>query len=86
MLKRVRWLVTGAAIGAGGSVWAKRKAKATVERYAPPGLLEAASRRLRGALADGRTAMREREAELKGGGPASQRSDGNVRRRRSRNL
>ncbi len=86
MLKRARWLATGVAIGAGGSVWLKRRARSALERYAPPGLLEAASRRLRGALADGRTAMREREAELKGGGPASQRSDGNVRRRRSRNL
>ena len=86
MLKRVRWLVTGAAIGAGGSVWAKRKAKSAVERYAPPGVLDAASRRLRGALAEGRTAMREREAELNGGRPASPGSDANVRRRRSRNL
>ncbi len=86
MLKRVKWLATGIAIGAGGSVWAKRKAKSALERYAPPGLLDAASRRLRGAFADGRTAMREREAELKGGRTASQSSDGDVRRRRSRNL
>lgn len=65
MPKRTKWLATGVAIGAGGSFWAQRKARSAAKRYGPPGLLDAAARRLRGALVEGRTAMRQREAELK---------------------
>jgi|GEM_PF-3327885 len=67
MPKRTRWLVTGVALGAGGSLWAQRKAKTAAARYGPAGLAEATGRRVAAALADGREAMREREAQLKGG-------------------
>ncbi len=67
MPKRTRWLVTGVALGAGGSLWAQRKAKTAASRYGPAGLVGATGRRLATALADGREAMREREAQLKGG-------------------
>lgn len=66
MPKRTRWLVTGVALGAGGSLWAQRKAKTAAARYGPVGLAEATGRRLVAAFADGREAMREREAQLKG--------------------
>ena len=75
MPKRTKWLATGVAIGAGGSLWAQRKAKSAAARYGPLGLLGAAAGRLRGALAEGRSAMREREAELKQGSPANGRPD-----------
>lgn len=66
MLKRVRWLVTGAAVGFGGSVWLQRKVRMAAERWRPAGVAGAAASRAKDALLEGRTAMREREAELRG--------------------
>ena len=66
MLKRVRWLVTGAAVGFGGSVWLQRKVRTAAERWRPAGVAGAAATRARDALEEGRAAMREREAELRG--------------------
>ena len=66
MLKRVRWLVTGAAVGFGGSVWLQRKVRTAAERWRPAGVAGAAATRAKDALVEGRTAMREREAELRG--------------------
>jgi hypothetical protein len=74
MFKRVRWITTGIAVGVGGSVWAQRKLKTAASRYRPAGVAEAAAARARDALEEGRTAMRQREAELRG----------NVTRRRDR--
>ncbi len=72
MLVRAKWMVMGAAIGFGGSVWAQRKVKATVERYLPPQLGDEVAGRarslqsdVRGALGEGRDAMRARETELR---------------------
>jgi hypothetical protein len=66
VLKRVRWLVTGAAVGFGGSVWLQRKVRTAAERWRPAGVAGSAATRARDALQEGRTAMREREAELRG--------------------
>jgi hypothetical protein len=72
MLKRVRWLVMGAAVGFGGSLWTQRKVKAAAARYRPSGLAGAAVEKakawpgeVRAALDEGRTTMRQREAELR---------------------
>ena len=68
MLKRVRWLATGVAVGAGASLWAERKAKAVAARYRPS---TAAGRAIGlpgevvAALREGRRAMKEKEAELR---------------------
>ena len=35
MFKRIFWMSTGVAVGAGSAFWAKRKVEATVERYLP---------------------------------------------------
>lgn len=74
MFKRTFWFTTGVATGAGGMVWANRRMKATLARYAPDRLgVDAAARvrqvggDVRAAIAEGRTAMREREAELRAG-------------------
>lgn len=68
MLKRIRWMATGLALGAGATIWAERKAKAVAAKYRPSG----AANRARGwpadvvaAVKEGREAMREREAELR---------------------
>lgn len=67
MLKRIRWLTTGAAVGFGGSLWVQRKLRTAASRYRPAGVAGAAASRAREALEEGRTAMRDREAELRGG-------------------
>ena len=66
MLKRVRWLTAGAAFGFGGALWLQRKVKSAADRYRPVGLAGAAAVRAKDAFDEGRTAMREREAELRG--------------------
>jgi hypothetical protein len=72
MFKRVIWMGTGMAVGAGGAFWAKRKAEATIERYLPEQVAERAAtsardlgRTVRDAATEGREAMRQRELELR---------------------
>lgn len=80
MFKRVRWMTTGIAVGFGGSLWLQRKMKSAAERYGPAGVAVAAATRARDALEEGRVAMKEREAELRGA--ATGRSAGRGRGRR----
>ncbi len=72
MLKRLRWM----AMGIGVSAWAQRRVKLWVKSYAPPEVAARAARRstqaagrkateMRSAFAEGREAMREREAQLR---------------------
>ena len=70
MFKRLLWFT----IGCGSSLWVMRTVRRTVERLAPQRLTQdavagarSASNVLRAALEEGRTAMREREAELRAG-------------------
>lgn len=72
MFRRLFWLVVGAAFGFGTSFWLMRFVRATLERYAPERVsadLAGALRRLgddlRAAVAEGREAMREREAAIR---------------------
>ncbi|HET9075964.1 MAG TPA: hypothetical protein VFN68_03450 [Acidimicrobiales bacterium] len=65
MFKRLRWLSTGMAVGLGSSFWLQRKMRSAASRYGPAGVAVAAANRARDALEEGRTAMREREAELR---------------------
>jgi hypothetical protein len=72
MLKRLFWLLVGAGFGFGVSFWVVRTIRQTMERYTPERVstdLAAALRGLgqdiRAAVAEGREAMREREAELR---------------------
>ncbi len=74
MFKRLFWLMVGIAIGFGTSFWMYRLVRDTMERYAPEQVAEnlaSAARRmgddLRDAVAEGRQAMREAEAELRAG-------------------
>lgn len=73
MFKRAFWLTTGAGFGFGMSLWVQRTVKRTAARYSPQQLSGGLSRtvkgyagELRAAVDEGREAMRQREAALKG--------------------
>lgn len=72
MFKRIIWMGTGMAVGAGSAFWAKRKVERTVERYLPEQVADRAAatardlgRTVRAAATEGREEMRRREDELK---------------------
>ena len=72
MFKRLFWLMIGAGFGFGVSFWLIRFVRQTVERYTPErvssdlaGALRAFGEDLRAAVAEGRAAMQEREAEIR---------------------
>ena len=72
MFKRARWIGAGAALGAGTVLWAQRKLRGLAGRYSPMGAAGDAVERavslpgdIRDAFAEGRQAMRDREAELR---------------------
>ncbi|MDQ1517325.1 MAG: hypothetical protein QOE80_3155 [Actinomycetota bacterium] len=76
VLKRLRWIMMGMGVGASASVWAQRKVKVLLRSYTPPEVAARAAKRstdaagrtageVRTALAEGRQAMRQREAELR---------------------
>ena len=61
MFKRLFWLSVGVVAGLGGSVWLQRRVRQAVDRFAP----ESIQGDVRAALAEGRAAMRAKEAELR---------------------
>ena len=72
MFRRLFWLVVGAGFGFGISFWLMRFVRETVQRYSPERVsadlgsaLTQFGKDLRAAVAEGREAMREREAELR---------------------
>ena len=65
MFKRLFWLVTGVGFGFGSSFWVMRAFRRTVDRYRPTAVVARLEGDVRAAVAEGRTAMREREAELR---------------------
>ena len=72
MFKRLFWLSVGLTAGVGSSFWLMRTVRRTVERLTPHRLTQdavagarSAGAELRAALDEGRTAMRQREAELR---------------------
>ncbi len=67
-------MVVGYGAGIGSSLYAARKVKSVARRYTPTGLVERVNgtvggtvRDLKQAVAEGRLAMRTREAELRDG-------------------
>jgi hypothetical protein len=80
--KRVFWLTVGYTAGIGTSWYAARKVKETARRYTPEGLqtrvtdtVSGLSRDVKAAVTEGRSAMREREAELKRPRPTDRAAD-----------
>jgi hypothetical protein len=72
MFRRLFWLLMGAGFGFGTSFWMTRFVRETAARYAPErvsadlaGAIKGLGTDLRAAVAEGRAAMREREAELR---------------------
>ena len=72
MFKRIFWLLVGAGFGFGVSFWIMRFVRSTIERYTPEkvsgdlaGAIRSFGSDIRAAAAEGREAMREREAELR---------------------
>jgi hypothetical protein len=72
VFKRLFWLTVGAGLGFGTSFRLMRAMRRTVERFMPERVTQDALNgarslggELRAALDEGRTAMREREAELR---------------------
>ena len=72
MFKRLFWLSVGLTAGFGSSFWLMRTVRRTVERLTPRRLTQDAAAgarsvgtELKAALDEGRTAMRQREAELR---------------------
>jgi hypothetical protein len=71
MFKRLFWLLMGVGFGFGVSFWVMRFIRSTMERYTPErvssdlaGALRQFGADLKDAAAEGRQAMKEREAEL----------------------
>ena len=71
MFKRLFWLLMGVGFGFGVSFWVMRFIRSTMERYTPErvssdlaGALKQFGADLKDAAAEGRQAMKEREAEL----------------------
>ena len=72
MFRRLLWLIVGAGFGFGVSFWLMRFVRETAARYTPERVssdladaLKGLGADLRAAVAEGRDAMREREAELR---------------------
>jgi hypothetical protein len=72
MFRRLFWLLVGVGFGFGASFWMMRFVKETMARYSPErvsadlaGAVKGLGTDLRLAVADGREAMREREAALR---------------------
>jgi hypothetical protein len=72
MFRRLFWLVIGVGFGFGLSFWLMRFVKTTAARYAPErvsenlaGAVRGLGQDIRAAVADGRAAMQEYEAELR---------------------
>jgi hypothetical protein len=72
VFKRLLWLTIGAGFGVGLSFWVARFLRDTIERYTPERVssdladaLRSLGTNLRGAVAEGREAMREREQEIR---------------------
>jgi hypothetical protein len=72
VFRRLFWLVVGAGFGFGVAFWLMRFVRSTVERWSPErvssdvaGALRQFGADLKDAVAEGREAMRDREAELR---------------------
>lgn len=66
MFKRLFWLVVGFVLGLGSSWAVMRRVRRVATRYVPTEVVDRWSGTVRAAVEEGRTAMRSREAELKG--------------------
>lgn len=64
MFKRVRWITIGYAAGLGTSYVVARRVRRVLHDFAPPAVARRSGERVKQAFAEGRSTMRDREAEL----------------------
>lgn len=62
MFKRLFWFTSGAATGAAGSFWVRRRIQEKLRRYTPGGVKDQAVAKARQATADARTMVNEGRA------------------------
>ena len=74
MIKRIVWLNVGFALGVGSSWAIMRRLRRVATRYAPTEVVDRWNSNVRAAVAEGRDAMRAREAAFNEG---SIRTSGN---------
>jgi hypothetical protein len=67
MFKRMYWFLVGFTLGVGSSWAVTRRVRRVASRYAPTEVVDRWGGTVRAAVDEGRTAMRDREAELKAG-------------------
>jgi hypothetical protein len=65
VIKRLTWFVGGAVAGVAGTGFAKRKLKQATTHLTPANIVHSVSARVRDSVAEGRQAMRAKEAELR---------------------
>jgi hypothetical protein len=65
MFKRVRWTTLGYVAGVGTSWAVANKVRKEARRLAPPEVARRSADRVRDAVHEGRSAMRDREASLR---------------------
>jgi hypothetical protein len=70
-LRRFFWLVLGFVAGLGSSWALHRRVRRVAQRYVPAEVADRWSGTMRAAVTEGREAMREREAQLKGNGSSA---------------
>lgn len=59
MFKRLFWFSSGAATGAAGTVWARRRVQEQMRRFTPGGVREQAVARAKRAAGDAQVLVRE---------------------------
>ena len=64
MFKRARWTAVGYVAGIGTTYLVARQVRRVARQYSPPEVARRSGERVKNAFADGRSTMREREAEL----------------------
>jgi hypothetical protein len=74
MIKRLTWFMSGAVAGVAGAAVAKRKVKQAATHLTPKNIVHGFTSHVRESVAEGRQAMRAKEAELRA------RADGRVLR------
>jgi hypothetical protein len=65
VFKRLFWLTVGFGLGLGSSWAVTRRLRRVASRYAPTEVVDRWGGTMRAAVDEGRTAMRDREAELR---------------------
>lgn len=71
VFRRFVWLGLGILVGWVSSLALTRRLRRATRRFRPAGMSERVRVDVRAAVREGREAMREREAELRGGPPAA---------------